>query len=83
MNIFQKIASWFGKQYVVLFYTEDLAQIHPTRKLGYAGWFVRLEGEFFCRECKLLPYGEIRGQVSIKQWEPITKHIHNYYRGGD
>ena len=69
MNLFQKIAAWFGAEYVVQVY-EDSAYVRRVVKLGKY-WVLD------CDHTRLSPAGRIHGTGGT--WEPLTKRVRRYF----
>ena len=69
MNLFQKIAAWFGAEYVVQVY-EDSAYVRRVVKLGKYWVFER-------DSTRLSPAGRIHGTGGT--WEPLTKRVRRYF----
>lgn len=69
MNLFQKIAAWFGAEYVVQVY-KDSAYVRRVVKLGKY-WVLDYD------HTRLSPAGRLQGTGAT--WEPLTRRVRRYF----
>ena len=77
MNLFQRIAAWFGRDYVLVYPVEGCGiLIKITRVMWIVGkplFFVDDHGF-----CELMSDGSIFGFTYFKHWKPITPCIRDW-----
>lgn len=79
MNIFQKILTWFGWEYVWLIRGYDWQRTAHHAYVVGDQVFARVYSLVPGSTCLLKPGGDTEGVIYVKSWEPITKKSRELY----
>jgi len=80
MNLFQKIAAWFGVQYVLLEFYDGRLELKRAYTLGGK---VFADPYLPCTRVQLLPGGRCKGQCYVRSWIPVTERTFRLYGKAD